>query len=491
MQPTDHLFRLIKSLEPSEKGYFKKFASGYGKTQNYLLIFDAIDAQESYDEPALLHKFRKQPFSRQFSVAKNYLWELILKSQRQYRAEGSKFVQLNTLLENGEILFEKGLYDEAMRAWDKAAKLAEAYDEKPFQLDIETARRRYYIEMTASNWQTYSDPSYAKSAALLHSYGHMLDIQQKYVQIIQYIKTQPFFKTDEQRTEWARFMEDPILQVDREPEDFYGRLYFFYIHNIYHLLCRNKHEALAWIQKVVALWDAQPDLKAIEPIKYISAVNNYLTNLFLLGEQDAYCQYVEQFNPPKGFSKSQSAVIFEHVWVMRSNYYVLKKDIAGYGKMIADTLPEIHNYGPLINQVRLLIIKYSMASYYTFIGEIEQSNNLLTEIVESKEVALRKDLQSVSRVLQMINHFEAGNLMLLEHLMRSSKHFMRRNDMYYETEKLFFKHFSLLMKAPDKTARKAVASQMHAEILDNFNNNDAERFVFDSMHLMEWIEKYM
>lgn len=490
MQPTNHLFRLIKSLEPSEKGYFKKFAQGYGKTQNYLLIFDAIDAQEEYDEAALLHKFRKQSFVKQFSVAKNYLWELILKSQRQYRAEGSKFVQLNTLLENGEILFEKGLYDEAMRAWDKASKLAEAYDEKPFQLDIETARRRYYIEMTASNWQTYTDPSYAKSGALLESYANMLAIQQKYVEIIQCIKTQPYFKTDEQRAEWDAFMQDPILQPDQEPEDFYGRLYFFYIHNIYHLLCRNKNEALNWIEKVVALWDMQADLKAIEPIKYISAVNNYLTNLFLLGEQDAYCNFVARFTPPKGFSKSQSAVIFEHYWVMRSNYLLIKKDMAGYGKMIEETLSDIQYYSPLINQVRLLIIKYSMASYYTFVGRIEDSNTLLNEIVDSKEVELRKDLQSVSRMLQMINHFEAGNLLLLEHLMRSSKHFMRRNDMYYETEKLFFKHFNQLIKAPDKATQQAVAADMYAEINDNFEVHDAERFVFDSMHLMEWVSKY-
>ena len=142
MKPSNDLFRLIKSLDKNEKGYFKKNAQGVskGKDKNYLLLFDAIDAQEEYNEDALLKKFRTQAFSKQFSVAKNFLFELILKSQRSYRANSSKFMRLNALMENGEVLFEKGLYEEAIKMWDKAKYLANAFDEKPFILDIESGK---------------------------------------------------------------------------------------------------------------------------------------------------------------------------------------------------------------------------------------------------------------------------------------------------------------------------------------------------------------
>lgn len=491
MQPSDHVFRLIKSLDPSEKGYFKKFATGYGKQQNYILLFDAIDKQQQYDEAALIRKFKAYPFVKQFAVAKNYLWELILRSQRQYRAEGSKFVQLNTLLENGEILFEKGLYEESLRAWDKAAKLAEAYDEKPFQLDIETARRRYFIDMTAGNWSDFTEPSYAKSHDLLNAYGQMLHIQQKYVAIVHCIKSQPYFRTEEQQAEWTRFMQDPALQVNREPADFYGKLYFYYIHNIYHLLCRNKEEALPWIRKVVALWDTHSELREMEPVKYISAVNNYLTNLLFLDESETYCQFFEQFTPPKGNTKVSAAIVYEHVWLMRSNYLHLRKDIDGLGRLVHESVEELERHAPYINKVRLFIIKFTMASYYTLTSRIETSNNVLAEILEFREIELRKDLQSLSRVLQMINHYSSGNLLLMEHLMRSAKHFMRKNDMYYDTEKLFFKHITQLVKAPDKETRKAVFSTMHQEVHALFKSNPSERIAFESMYFMEWIEQHL
>lgn len=487
MQPSDQLFRLIKSLEPSEKGYFKKFAKSYGKTQNYLLIFDAIDAQEMYDEAAILHKFRKQSFAKQFSVAKNYLWDLILRSQRQYRADSSKFSRLNTYLENGEILFEKGLYEEGMRAWDKAAKLAEAFDEMPFQLDIETSRRRYYIDLTAGNWETFTTPSYAKSRMLMEQYDRMLRIQEKYVRIIQVIKTQPFFRTEEQRNEWAAFMQDPLLDPSNEPEDFYGKLYFYYIHNIYNLLCRDKDRALPWIKKVVELWEANAELRTLEPLKYISAVNNYLTNLLFLGEVDAYCRFFESFIPPEVQSVGKTAVIFEHVWLMRSNYHHLRKDLEGAAKHIAETETLVEKYAPYINKVRLLIIRFSMASHYTMRGMTDKSNALLDLVVESKEVALRKDLQSLARVLQMMNHYAAGNIRLMEYLTRSAKHFMQKNDMYYDTEKTLFRYFGQLVKAADKQEKRQILSDMQSDIDTLFSSSDTERTAFETMHVQEWI----
>ena len=92
MKKPDDLFKLIKSLEKAEKGYFKKFAQTHNKgaEHQYLKLFDAIDQQLEYNEPDLLKKFKSESFVKQLSVTKSYLWDLILKSQRAYRAQSSK-----------------------------------------------------------------------------------------------------------------------------------------------------------------------------------------------------------------------------------------------------------------------------------------------------------------------------------------------------------------------------------------------------------------
>ena len=59
--PGDDLFLLIKSLNTSEKRYFKLFADrqGSGKYKSYLKVFDLIDDQEDiYDEQLLKKKLK-------------------------------------------------------------------------------------------------------------------------------------------------------------------------------------------------------------------------------------------------------------------------------------------------------------------------------------------------------------------------------------------------------------------------------------------------
>ena len=48
---SDELFQLIKSLEPMEKGYFKKAFSKGGEDIGFMKLFDIINAMEGdYDE---------------------------------------------------------------------------------------------------------------------------------------------------------------------------------------------------------------------------------------------------------------------------------------------------------------------------------------------------------------------------------------------------------------------------------------------------------
>ncbi len=57
MKPSNDLFRLIKSLNKNEKGYFKKFVQlhSLGKNADYLLLFDEIDKQpDEYDEAKIV-----------------------------------------------------------------------------------------------------------------------------------------------------------------------------------------------------------------------------------------------------------------------------------------------------------------------------------------------------------------------------------------------------------------------------------------------------
>ena len=114
MKKNKRLFSLIKSLTPTEKRYFVSHHSqANSKEKNYFRLFKEIDKQSVYNEKALKEKFRNEAFTKQFWVAKHYLYHLILKSLIQYKGTKSKLGWFTQEINKLEILHDKGLYEEA------------------------------------------------------------------------------------------------------------------------------------------------------------------------------------------------------------------------------------------------------------------------------------------------------------------------------------------------------------------------------------------
>lgn len=94
-----------------------------GDGNNYIRLFDAIDAMKVYDEEALMRKFEGEKFTRQISVAKNYLYRAILKSLKTIRRPRSKKEEILSLLAEVNILFEKRLYGQCKKLLRRAKRL--------------------------------------------------------------------------------------------------------------------------------------------------------------------------------------------------------------------------------------------------------------------------------------------------------------------------------------------------------------------------------
>jgi 3-methyladenine DNA glycosylase AlkD len=69
----DTLHELIKHMSKSEKRYFKVLSSRHtiGEENNYILLFDFIDAQKEYDQDAIFNHFKNETFLNKFSITKN------------------------------------------------------------------------------------------------------------------------------------------------------------------------------------------------------------------------------------------------------------------------------------------------------------------------------------------------------------------------------------------------------------------------------------
>jgi len=128
---SDSLHRLITSLHRTEKGYVKKYCSRHvlGDGNDYLRLFDAVDAMDEYDERRLKESLSDSPMVKRLPSVKNYLFQQILEAMRAYHAAKSAERQIVELLVDADFLWEKALYDLAYKRIVKAKDLAERHFE--------------------------------------------------------------------------------------------------------------------------------------------------------------------------------------------------------------------------------------------------------------------------------------------------------------------------------------------------------------------------
>src|SRR5690349_8972147 len=134
---TDALFQLVKSLEKSEKRNFKLYVKRNSSSDDLKIIqlFDALEKMNEYDEAALLRKY-KSIKKQQLSNLKASLYRQVLASLRIIRDDYNIDIQLHEQMDYARVLFNKGLYHQALRVLDRLKEMAGQYHQLTYMQQV-------------------------------------------------------------------------------------------------------------------------------------------------------------------------------------------------------------------------------------------------------------------------------------------------------------------------------------------------------------------
>ncbi|MEW6470028.1 MAG: hypothetical protein AB1458_13955 [Bacteroidota bacterium] len=132
MKASDELHQLIRSMSMSEKRHFKIYSSRHvmGDGNNYLRLFDAIAAQDRYDETAIRMQFRDSGMIRHFPSEKHHLYRHVLESLNAFNRNKTFLSRYASILTSVELLYSRGLFAQARRLLKRSR--AEAYSLEKF-----------------------------------------------------------------------------------------------------------------------------------------------------------------------------------------------------------------------------------------------------------------------------------------------------------------------------------------------------------------------
>jgi len=171
MRSSDDLYLLIQSLSRSEKRYFKLRSSAQSGETNYLKLFDALDKQSEYDDAKILKKFKGEKFVKSLHVTKKYLYDLILRTLRDFHEKHDIEGELAGLLFNTRILERKGLYAQCVKVLNVVHKKARKYDLKAVLIEVLQMKIKLSIMMTLKKRQAEVEGLYGELDLVVGAFG--------------------------------------------------------------------------------------------------------------------------------------------------------------------------------------------------------------------------------------------------------------------------------------------------------------------------------
>ncbi len=265
------LFELVKSLNKSEKRYFRLSVEAE-KGQKYVRLFERLVNQETFNDDEVL-KLEPALDTRQFSNLKAHLYDKILRSLRDYSLPSLPSIQIRELIDEAQVLFNKGLYQQCAKRLSKAEKLAISSDNLELQLVILKWRKQMIIHTLGRVSEGHVEEVVANVSDVnkrINNINIFSNLQTR-LQVIYrktgYIRNEKEFNEIEKvfKSNLPDFVEDELSVTEKI--NLYHLLigYFFFIQDF--------HKGHEYAKKWVALFQNQKALQRSKLELYIDGLN--------------------------------------------------------------------------------------------------------------------------------------------------------------------------------------------------------------------------
>lgn len=466
---SDDLFRLIKSLSKSEKGYFKKYAAKNetGSKQNYILLFDAIDTMSEYDEELLKKKLKNAAFAKQIPVYKVYLFNLILRSLSQISVVSDAGAKIKEYLENTRLLSSKALYKEALKQLKKAKELAVKYNNYILLLDALVAERNIITVMPDKNISDIRKNLYSEQITIINRFRKNLEYSWLSDQMVICVEQKGDFSVEERRLEMENILKSPLISNEKNAEDLNMMFYLLHTRLLYFLGKNNLEEVRNILGREIDLLEANRHFVDDNPRNYSNALINYLLFSQITGYREGVLVTISKLNRLRKKLKNKVPLslqiqIFFHAANSEILVYRNSADLRRGRNLIKKINEELPKFGNEIPpQLRIALLS-NIASFLFMDGQYDEALKMNSKLLDESGPAFKSDVFQFSKILNIIIHYELNNFDLLEYLVESTYKFFRDKNVMKKMENILFAFFKKLVRSgPDE----------HIELFDELHFN--------------------
>ncbi|MFN8286048.1 MAG: hypothetical protein U0V74_04805 [Chitinophagales bacterium] len=485
----DGLFELIKTLDKSEKGYFKKFSSRYGEKSSgndYLKLFDVLDKQEEYDEEKVKKAFAKSDKKFNLSAQKAYLYGQIIRALRSYASGKTPSYLLREQIQDINNLIDRGLTEQALDMIADSIKRATAIENHELLLQLKYLEESQIVRNLGRF--TMED---AKRVKL--EIQELLAVMARDMQIGMWLFEMKLLDDERGKQEVVskdlvekahRIAENPVLK-DVEQFGKRGKIQTYALLHIYYAIIGNDKESLNYLKLTHEVYKNM-DLDLRATYSYLANLSNIIMTALNAGE----IKEAEHYLNVIGKTRFKDVALENYRVKIYGKNLLMVSLVSTLTTVPGKEIFEVEK-SYLSGSPEMLGNNNTMSAYYLAVlffaaNEIEKAEEWFIKTTEHKNTTFI-NVQAYCRVIRALIHYEQGNLSLMDSALQNAQYFMKKSNINSPYLRACISMLGKLPTAVDASGQREQLKKMQQSIEDMYKTELSEEITyFHDFNLAVW-----
>ncbi|RLD68802.1 MAG: hypothetical protein DRI95_01900 [Bacteroidetes bacterium] len=489
---SDHLFQLIKSLTAAEKRYFKVFVSK-GKDQSdakFIKLFNLIDKYKAYDEARILEQEKSFKVT-QVSNLKAHLYKQILQSLENYNPDDDVEIKIRDLLNYTNLLYNKSLFEQCWKMLEKARQMADANDKVLLLFEIVEFEKKLLTKSIHTDISENVLKLVSESEKMLKSIKSTRIFQNLSIKLYSFYLQIGFIRNSSDFDTASRFLYSSLPAFDEDKLSFNEKMFLYHSFTGYYFFIQDSERGYEYAKKWLQLFEDHPE-KIVPKIEYyIKAFNNLLVAQFKLFRLKEFDENSKKFGaitkiPGLNLNFNLQRQIFKYSSIHKIDKYFMLGRFTEGTKIIPEIAKGLEKYENNLDTHSLTIFHYKFACMYFGDEDYQQAIYWLNKIINAKDVNIRSDIHGFARILNLISHWELGNMDIVDYYIRSAYRYLVKKADFHLFQKYILKFLRKLSNiSPDELQQAFIDLKKDLKPL---KNNAYEKRAFVYFDIISWLE---
>lgn len=437
-------------------------SAALGNDQNYLLLFDALESMERFDEKHVKSQFAGHHFIRQLHVTKNYLRKLIMKSLRNFYARDSSDMKLHDCLQDIEVLFKRDLFELCLKSIRSAEKLAIKYENHLALLEILSWKRRLQLlRIGPSSGKQEINEIITREKRSIKRLQHLSEYWSLTMEIPDRFGNPDF----------QNFLNSPYLQSDQYATSYRSKILYYHLQYTSQTILGKPKKAEHALDQLIQFLEGNKEQITEDPGAYITALNNKIglyLNFKRLGEIPPLLQKIRGI--PDYYGLKAKARVTSKLWLRTYNVELeIFRDSRQYQKGI-QLIPKVRvfleQFRDHIPMEYHVLFHYQFAYLFFMQDEYSKALGDINQILVQRYSGVRNDIVGYAQFLNLIIHYELDNITVLRYAVDATRRFLKKRGNVRDFEKVLLNFFSRISTRPQShhlSLFKAVEKKLFGE----------------------------